>query len=163
MNAEWQKLTQEERINRLEGAMGSIAGNLADAAPTMNDLLTSMQMVGQEFMESFGGTVIREILDEMGELRSELVDSGAEFNDFAKAIGVDFAHGLVFAIKELQKGIVFVRDNADDIRDAIRDGFGFAQDVFEFIVSNKDMNRDGARRWCGREGGWCRQHRQWGW
>lgn len=139
VNQEWQKLTQQERIQRLEGAFQGIAGNLEDAAPTMTDMLTSMQMIGQEFLESFGGTVIREILDEMQELRTTLMDSGETFNEFAVSLGKDFADVLVVAIKELQKGIEYVRENADEIRDAIETGFGFAKNVFEFIVSNKDI------------------------
>lgn len=136
VNQEWQKLTQEERVARLEGAFSSIAENLSDAAPTMSDLLTSMKETGKLFLESFGGSFIREVATEMGLLRADVNEAGEEFNDFAKALGKDFGKVVIEIINELREAIAWVRENADEIRDTIVEGFRFAKDAFQFMLEN---------------------------
>lgn len=139
INAEWQKLTQEERITRLEGAFGSIANNLADAAPTMTDLLTSMKEAGGAFLESFGGAVLREVIDNTESLRNALVEGEDSFEHFAESLGKDFGAGLAEIIDSLTEAAVYLKENGAEIKQDIIDAFTFAKNVFDTIVDNAEL------------------------
>ena len=136
VTAEWQKLTDEERLRRLESSIAGVAGNLAEAAPTVTDMLVSMKETGKAFLESFGGAFIREIIQELGYLRGDINEAGEEFKDFSKALGKDFGKVVIEIINELREAIAWVRENADEIRDTIVEGFRFAKDAFQFMLEN---------------------------
>ncbi len=139
VNAEWQKLTQQDRIARLEGAFANIAGNLQTAAPTMSDMLTSMKETGTAFLESFGGAVLREVIDNTEGLRQALIEGGDSFDDFAKSLGKDFGEGLADIIDSLTEAAIYLKENGAEIKQDIVDAFTFAKDVFDTIVDNAGL------------------------
>lgn len=136
---EWQQLTQEERIGRLEGAFGSIAENLSEAAPTMSDMVTSMKETGVAFLESFGGAALRQVLDEMQDLRGALNEGGDSFDKFATSLGRDFGGWLAEVIEDLTAAIDYLRENGAEIKQEIIDAFTFAKDTFNFMVDNAGL------------------------
>lgn len=138
VNAEWQKLTQEERINRLEGAFESIADNLADAPPTLTDMLTSVKAIGSEFMETFGKSAMGEFMDEMDMLRGDLKGARGDFTAIGTELGADAGKLLADVFVLMQKAVAFIHENSAEIRDYIKDGFQYARDTIDWIVGHKE-------------------------
>lgn len=134
---EWAKLSQTDRIARLEQAFGSIADNLGDAPLTLSDMLTSIQESGEAFLESFGGAVLRELLDNVDGLREAIAGGGEEFADFAESLGKDVGENLADIVDSLTEAIDYMREHGTEIKQDIVDAFRFAKDVFDFILSHK--------------------------
>lgn len=139
VNQEWQKLTAEERVARLEGAVSKVAGNLATAAPTVNDMLTSMKETGHAFMESFGGAFLREVIDELQQLRTTINQGGKEFDKLAESLGKDFGKEVANLINDLIEAAQYFRENGHEIAEDIRDAFRFARDTIKFLVDNAGL------------------------
>lgn len=134
---EWQKLTQEERVRRLEGAFTSIADNLKEAPATLSDMVTSIQGIGNEFLETFGKAAMSEFMGGLGDLRGDLQDTRAGIKEAAADMGRELGTFVNDALS-------FIRENADDIKDTARQisesvvsGFKFAKEAVSWILEHK--------------------------
>lgn len=137
ITAEWRKLTEEERIRRLEGAFGQIATNLRDIEPSLSDLKTSIGAIGEEFLESFGKSAMTEFTAGLGVFRGELQDNQSLLEDFAADVGRDVGQAIAGGVELLRSGLAFVREHADEIRDAIKEGFEFARTTVEWMIEHR--------------------------
>lgn len=137
INAEWQKLTQDERINRLEGAFASIADNLSEAPPTLSDMLTSIKGIGNEFLETFGKSAMTEFMGGLGELRGDLQGARGDIRQFATDMGRELGTFVNDAIKWVRENGENVKDAAMAVKDAVVTGFQFARDTIAWILENK--------------------------
>lgn len=137
VNAEWQKLTQEERVNRLEGAFSSIATNLKDAPPTLNDMLSSVSAIGTEFMETFGKSAMGGFMQSFDELRGDLRNSRGDMKDLARDFGKDVGEFVSQTIDAMRVAFVYIQNHGDEIRDAVKDGFRYARDTISWIIEHK--------------------------
>lgn len=138
VGSEWQKLTDAERIKRLESAIAGISSNLKDAPMTMSDMLGSIKESGAAFLEAFGGSVLRELLDNVDGLKNAINAGGEEFEHFAKSLGEDVGKSLAFIVDELTKAVDYLREHGAEIKQDIMDAFQFAKDVFSFILDNRE-------------------------
>ena len=134
---EWQELTQAERVRRLEGAFEKVAENLADAAPTMTDLMRSVHQIGDEVSKAFGKAAIKEFMGQLGMLRGDLTDSQATFEELAAELGKDVGATVAEIIASLRDTFDYIREHADEIRDSIKEGFKFAKETFGWILDHR--------------------------
>jgi polyhydroxyalkanoate synthesis regulator phasin len=139
VNKEWGKLTQAERIMKLEGAVGSIAEKLGKATPTFSDLVTSMSEAGKQFVETLGTPMLKALIPAIDSVRKELTGASGDFKDFAQDLGKDVGKWVRGAGQDIKEGFEYIRTHADEIKAAIVDGFTFAKDVVKFIIDNKEI------------------------
>ena len=137
VNEQWQKLTQEERIRRLSGAFESIARNVQKAPTPLEDMLHSVQAIGNEFMETFGQSAISSFTDNVGDLTQELTDTRGEMKSFARDLGKDIGAFVADSVEAMRDAFAYVRTHSDEIRAAIKDGFQFAKDTISWIIGHK--------------------------
>jgi hypothetical protein len=135
---EWQKLTQEERINRLGNAIANIADNVSAAPPALEDLNNSIASIQEEFKETFGKAAIAEFIGSIGDLNDDLVGTRSEMKALAKTIGAEVGEFVKDAVNSAREAYAFIKENGDDIRDAVKEGFQFARDTMKWIMENKD-------------------------
>lgn len=139
ISTEWMKLTDTERINRLQGAMETVAGNLGKAAPTFSDLVTSMKEIGRETLETMGEPVLNELIPVFEEFREIFLGSRREIERFARSLGRDVGRWLVEMSENIESGFEWIRTHQEEIKDAIVEAFTFAKDVVQFIIENKEV------------------------
>jgi hypothetical protein len=137
VNKEWRELTQEERINRLSGAIGSIAENLGKAPPTLSDMVTSIRAIGDEFMETFGKSAMTEFMGGLVDLQGDLGDARGDLRAFAKDVGREVGQFAGDAIKGMRDAFAFIQTHADEIKSAVKEGFQFARDTVTWILAHK--------------------------
>lgn len=138
INKEWSALTQPERIQLLEGAFAKIAGNLAEAPPTLSDMVSSIDAIGDAFLETFGKSAMQGFMDEMDDFRGDLLDARGDFQSLASDMGADVGEMIAELFQVMQQAVAYIRENGDDIRDAVKEGFQFARDTVSWIIENKD-------------------------
>jgi len=135
---EWQELTQAERLERLEYATGKLADNLATAKPTMTDLLTSMQEMGKQFLETMGEPVLDELIPVFEDLRDRFMESKAELRAFARTMGREVAKWVVEAADKIKEGFEYLRTHGEEFKQHILDAMSTVKRVVDFIIANKE-------------------------
>ena len=138
ITVEWQKLTDEERLQRLEGAIQGVADNLKEAAPTFSDLATSMKEVGRTFLEEMGEPILMMVIPALEAVREQLVSGEQEFEEFARTIGRDVGRWVVDAIELMEEGFQYIRTHHEEIKEAIVSAFDHAKSVVMFILDHKE-------------------------
>lgn len=138
VNSEWQQLTQEERVRRLEAATAKIAGNLGQAEPTFTDLVTSMKEVGHQMLESLGEPVVKTLIPILQDLRESFMENREEIEGYARDMGRDVARWVKDASKDIEAGFEYIKTHKEEIKDAIVEAFNHAKSVVQFILDHKE-------------------------
>lgn len=135
----WQGLTEEERIARLTGAFQQLGDNLRKASPTMSDLVTSFDEIGENILEEMGMPVVKMLIPALEELKAQVADNREEIEEFAQKMGRDVGNWAVAGVKLFKEGAQLIETHAEEIKNAIVSAFEFAKGVVEFIIAHREV------------------------
>jgi len=134
----WQKLTEEERVRRLEYALQKLNGNIADATPTFAQAKTTLGDIVEVMQEKMGAPVLAAITPELAHLADELKAGIPTIEEFGKEMSVDVAKWVHEAGDEIQHGFDYIRSHGKEIHDDIVGAVEVVKDVVDFIISHKE-------------------------
>lgn len=136
---EWRELTEEQRLQRLEGAIKKVAGNLGEASPTLSDMITSMKEAGKMLVEAFGVPMINELKPAFEEITRRMREGRRDIAQFAQVLGRDVGKWVRGAADTIEEGFEYIRTHSDEIKSAITTAFSHAKAVVEWIIANRKL------------------------
>jgi hypothetical protein len=135
---EWQELTEEQRMQKLAYAIGKVSENLGEAGPTLSDMVTMMKEGAGLVVESFGGSLLKEVKPAMADLIADMKNGRGEMQRYARVLGRDVGHWVKEAAGKIKEGFEYIQTHADEIKAAVVDAFEKARAVVSWILEHKE-------------------------
>jgi len=137
-SAEWMKLTDAERVKRLDYALTAVTGHLKEAGPTFDDLVNTVMNIKDITLERFGQPIMAALKPELVSFATSLKENTALIDQYAEMIAHDAAKWVEEGATAIQEGFEWLKDHHEAIKAALVDGFTFAKQVVEFILAHKE-------------------------
>jgi hypothetical protein len=134
----WAKLTDAKRLELLQYGMGKVAGSLASAPPTMSDLITKLQTMGNIASEKFGQGLVEELVPGFESLMDELMGGRGEIETMADEMGREVGRAVKDAAREVRAGYAYVKEHYAEIKGAVVTAFDHAKKVVGWILDHKE-------------------------
>lgn len=137
--AAWAKMTDEERVNLLNAALSDVVGRVKDIPKTFNNYSNSIASLMDVTREQVGEPFMEALMPALEEAVSVLQEMKPELVELAQTLGKDVADAVRTGLKMFKEGVQWLKTHHDEIKDALVTGWGYARDVMNFIVSNKEV------------------------
>lgn len=134
----WMKITEKERVERLNYALGAVTQNLKEAAPTFDDLVNTVTNIKEVTLERFGQPIMAALKPELLRFADTLKDNTELIQEYAEMIAHDAAQWVEQGAAAIQEGFEWLKDHHEEIKAAVVDAFTFAKQVVEFILEHKE-------------------------
>lgn len=138
-STEWMKLTDVERVQRLDYALGAVTENLKEAAPTFDDLVNTVTNIKEVTLERFGQPIMAALKPELQRFAEALKDNTGNIEEYAQMIAHDAAQWVEQGAAAIQEGFEWLKDHHEEIKAAVVEAFTFAKQVVEFIIAHKEI------------------------
>jgi len=135
---EWQELTDEQRMQKLGYAIGKVSENLGEAGPTLSDMITMAKEGAGLVVESFGGSMLKEVKPAMADLIADMKDGRGQMQEYARELGRSVGRWVKEASGKIKEGFEYIQTHADEIKAAVVDAFEKARNVVEWILEHKE-------------------------
>jgi hypothetical protein len=136
--AEWAKLTDEQRSDRLEKGMEHISEKLGQAPLGMGALIQQMHTMEDIAKEQLGTPLLQAIVPQLRKLVEWMKAGSGSIEEFAKHMAVDVSKYAEEAARVIREGWAYIRENSAEIKEDIVAAWGFAKSVIQFAIEHKE-------------------------
>lgn len=121
-----------------ETAIAKMADKMKSVPPTMDEMITDLKEIRANIYEAAGVPLLKAITPQLEKLKKYFEENGEEVEQWATRAGEWVGDAVVEAAQLFKDGFEFIQQHADDIRDALKEGWGVAKEVAQFIIANKE-------------------------
>jgi hypothetical protein len=136
--AQWAKLTDTQRTERLNIGMAKLAERMEAAPKGMGDLLNEFHAMSEMAKESLGMPLLNALTPQLKKLVSWMKEGQGSIEEFAKSMVVDVTKYAEEAARVIREGWAYIRANSAEIKEDIVAAWGFAKTVIQFAVEHKE-------------------------
>lgn len=134
----WASLTEESRLEQLAYGLDQVAGKLGDSEPVIGDYLTTIDNLFGMAKEKLGEPIINEMKPALIDLINRLKVAMPAIEKFGVVLGKEIGKWVLEATKQIEEGFKYVETHAEEIKNAIADGYKTAKEVVQFILDHKE-------------------------
>jgi hypothetical protein len=136
--AEWAKLTEAQRTERLNKGMELLSSRMAAAPKGMGDLLTEFKAMEEMAKEAIGLPLLNALTPQMHRLVEWMKAGRGSIEEFAKSMVVDVSKYAEEAARVIREGWAYIRENSREIKEDIVAAWGYAKAVIQFAVEHRE-------------------------
>lgn len=136
--AEWAKLTDAQRTERLNTGMSKLAEKMSAAPKGMGDLMNEFHAMAEMAKESLGMPLLNALTPQLKKLVGWMKEGQGSIEEFAKSMVVDVSKYAEEAARVIREGWAYIRENSREIKDDIVAAWGFAKSVIQFAIEHKE-------------------------
>jgi hypothetical protein len=137
-SAEWAKLTEAQRTDRLNRGLEQLSTRMADAPKGMGDMLHEFKAMEEMAKESLGMPLLNALTPQLKKLVEWMKTGRGSIEEFVKAMVVDVSQYADDAARVIREGWAYIRSNSKEIKDDIVTAWGYAKDVIQFAIEHKE-------------------------
>jgi hypothetical protein len=134
----WAQLTEEKRMDILEKGLELASSKMEGMPRTFNSLLVSLENIGKISQEKLGEPLVDAIAPELENLIDWLDKNRDGVEEFAKSMAKDVKHWAEVGANEVKEGWQYLQTHADEIKNAVVEGFETARSVVSWILDHKE-------------------------
>jgi hypothetical protein len=138
-SAEWAKLTEDERMKRLDRGLASVAGRLSQVPPTFKQVTGQLEAMVDVAKETLGAPLIKAVQPELEKLIRAFKEAGPDLSGFAEDAGRELGGWVRTAGEMVRDGFSYIRTHGQEIKAAVVDAFTFAKVVVDSMVDNAKL------------------------
>lgn len=146
---EMMKMKPEDALKLGEQAIQRMADKMKNVKPTFGEAVQSLKAMREQVMEVMGAPLLQAIKGPLLQFRDYLMHHRVEMEHYAKSAGEKIGEWAKDAATLMKDGFQYLQDHAEEIRDAIKEGWAYAKTVVEMIIANKDIIMMGLKVYAG--------------
>jgi len=134
----WASLTEESRLEQLSSGLEKVASKLKDSEPVIGDYLTTIDNLFGMAKEKLGEPIINSMKPALTDLIGRLKVAMPAIEKFGIVMGKEIGHWVDDAVKQISEGFKYMETHAEEIKNAIAEGYKTAKEVVMFILDHKE-------------------------
>lgn len=134
----WASLTEESRLEQLAYGLDQVANKLGDSEPVIGDYLTTIDNLFGMAKEKLGEPIINEMKPALIDLINRLKVAMPAIEKFGTVLGKEIGKWVLEATKQIEEGFKYVETHAEEIKNAIAEGYKTAKEVVQWILDHKE-------------------------
>jgi hypothetical protein len=129
---------QEKAFKMAEAAITKMADKAKDAPLSYNQLIASLKSIRELAFKEAGEPIIAALKGPLNDLRDYFVKNRHDIEEWAHMVGEKTGVWVVEAADKIKDGFEYLKNHADEIEHAFKEGFAFAKAVVEFIIAHRE-------------------------
>lgn len=134
----WQKMTDEERTRAIGAGLDQVSKKIANLPPSYQRLVGQVKAVFAGIEKDIGEPIVDALVPALQQIEPRLALMRAEIKQIAATMGPEIGHWIKEGANLLESGLAYMSSHAEEIRNAIREGFEYAKTVVEWILAHKE-------------------------
>lgn len=134
----WAKLTEESRMQQLAYGLAQVSSQLGKSEPMIGDYLTTIDNLFGMAKEKLGEPIINELRPVLIDLIGNMKSAMPKIEKFGQLLGKEMADWVEKATEQFEQGFEYIETHAEEIKNAIAEGYKTAKEVVEFILEHKE-------------------------
>lgn len=134
----WAKLTNQQRADSLNSALGQMASRMGRIPPTFADATKSLENIWDVIKQTVGQPIIEELVPVFDQIAKDFSRNEKDIKSVAQTMGRTIAEGVKVAAHWVQEGFDYIKTHIDEIKDGIMKSFEYAKEVVNFILEHKE-------------------------
>jgi hypothetical protein len=135
--AYWSKLTEEERIKRLNQAMGTLAGKMGAQEMGLGGYIASIHNLIEIAKKEIGTPIARALTPFAKEFKTGLEEMMPALREFGVLAARDVAGGMKEATTWLKEGVDYVISHRAEIEAGFKAGAEHVKDAVGFVLEHR--------------------------
>ncbi len=135
--ANWAKLTEEERVKRLNTAMGTLSQKLGAQQMGMGGYLASIHNLIEIAKKEIGTPIARALTPFLKDFKGGLEEMMPALREFGVLAARDVASGMKEAQQWMKEGIRYVIDHKAEIEEGFKAGAGHIKSAVGFVLEHR--------------------------
>lgn len=134
----WASLTEESRLEQLAYGLEKVSTKLGESEPVIGDYLTTIDNLFGMAKEKLGEPIVNEMKPALIDLINRLKVAMPAIERFGTMLGKEIGKWVLEATKQIEEGFKYVETHAEEIKNAIAEGYKTAKEVVQFILDHKE-------------------------
>ncbi len=127
----------EDVVKLGEEAITRMGEKMKTVAPGFQELTASFHTLREQIFESLGEPVLTAVKGPLEELQHYLIENKEAIHAFAHEAGEKAGEWIVEAAHLFKDGFEYVKDHAEEIKDAISTAARLIKEAFQFVLDHK--------------------------